>query len=52
MRQHCDCEYLLADAKDYISLLLSCDLITAEVNQDFGYELLDRLMIRLGEDNG
>ena len=51
MRHHCDCEYLLAEAKDYLSLLLSHDFVSAEINQDFGYELLDKLAFRLGEDD-
>jgi hypothetical protein len=51
MRQHCDCEYLLVEVRDYLSLLFSHDLVSAEVNLDFGYELLDKLTVRLGEDD-
>ena len=51
MTQDCDCEYLLLEARDYLALLLSHDAVSAELNQDFAYELLDKLTVQIGDDN-
>lgn len=51
MTRDCDCEYLLSDARDYLALLLSHDAVSAELNQDYAYELLDNLTVRIGGDD-
>lgn len=50
MNQHCDCEYVISDARDYLSLVLSHGFVSEELNLDLGYELLDKLNMRLGDD--
>lgn len=51
MTRDCDCEYLLVEARDYLALLLSHDVVSSELNQDFAYELLDKLTVQIGDDN-